>query len=92
MGFSIWQLLIVLLIVIVLFGTKKLRNIGNDLGGAIKGFRDATRNDDEEKKDEVKKDEVKQDDEKKLAGDSKSESKKDNVIDAEVIKKEQDKI
>lgn len=87
MGFSIWQLLIVLLIVIVLFGTKKLRNIGNDLGGAIKGFRDATRNDDEEKKDEVK-----PDDEKKLAGDSKSESKKDNVIDAEVIKKEQDKI
>lgn len=38
-GISIWQLLIVLVIVILLFGTKKLRNIGNDLGGAIKSFR-----------------------------------------------------
>lgn len=39
MGISIWQLLIILLIVVVLFGTKKLRNIGGDLGGAIKNFR-----------------------------------------------------
>ncbi|MEM7251613.1 MAG: Sec-independent protein translocase subunit TatA [Pseudomonadota bacterium] len=39
MGISIWQLLIVLVIVMLLFGTKKLRNIGSDLGGAIKGFR-----------------------------------------------------
>ena len=38
MGISIWQLLIVLGIVILLFGTKKLRNIGTDLGGAIRGF------------------------------------------------------
>ena len=38
-GISIWQLLIVLLIVVLLFGTKKLRNIGGDLGGAIKTFR-----------------------------------------------------
>lgn len=36
---SIWQLLIVLAIIILLFGTKKLRNIGGDLGGAIKNFR-----------------------------------------------------
>ena len=41
MGISITQLLIVLAIVIVLFGTKRLRNIGGDLGGAIKGFRSA---------------------------------------------------
>ncbi len=41
MGISIWQLLIVLVIVIVLFGTKRLRNIGTDLGGAIKGFKNA---------------------------------------------------
>lgn len=41
MGISIWQLLIVLVIVLLLFGTKKLRSIGGDLGGAIKGFRDA---------------------------------------------------
>ncbi|NLD13518.1 MAG: Sec-independent protein translocase subunit TatA [Gammaproteobacteria bacterium] len=41
MGISIWQLLIVLLIVVMLFGTKRLKNIGGDLGGAIKGFRKA---------------------------------------------------
>lgn len=39
MGISIWQLLIVLLIIVLLFGTKKLRNIGGDLGSAIKNFR-----------------------------------------------------
>ncbi len=42
-GISIWQLLIVLLIIVVLFGTKKLRSIGADLGGAVKGFRSAVR-------------------------------------------------
>ena len=41
MGISIWQLLIVLAIIVLLFGTKKLRTIGGDLGGAIKGFRDS---------------------------------------------------
>ena len=39
MGPSIWQILIVLLIVLLLFGTKKLRNVGSDLGEAIKGFK-----------------------------------------------------
>lgn len=39
MGISIWQLLIVLVIVLLLFGTKKLKNIGSDLGGAVRGFR-----------------------------------------------------
>lgn len=38
-GISIWQLLIILAIVVMLFGTKRLRNIGGDLGEAIKGFR-----------------------------------------------------
>jgi len=38
-GISIWQLLIILLIVVMLFGTKRLRNIGSDLGDAIRGFR-----------------------------------------------------
>ena len=41
MGLSTWELLIILVIVALLFGTKKLRNIGGDLGGAIKGFRSA---------------------------------------------------
>ncbi len=45
MGISIWQLLIILAIVLVLFGAKRLRNIGGDLGGAIKGFRKAMKED-----------------------------------------------
>jgi sec-independent protein translocase protein TatA len=46
-GISIWQLLIVLLIVVLLFGTKKLRNIGSDLGGAIKTFRKSMKEDEQ---------------------------------------------
>ncbi len=40
-GISVWQLLIVAVIVVLLFGTKKLRNLGGDLGSAIKGFKNA---------------------------------------------------
>ncbi len=40
-GISIWQLLIILVIVVLLFGTKRLKGIGTDLGGAIKGFKKA---------------------------------------------------
>ena len=40
-GISIWQLLIIAVIVVLLFGTKKLRNLGGDLGSAIKGFKNA---------------------------------------------------
>ena len=43
MGISIWQLLIVLVIVLLLFGTKKLRNLGSDLGSAVKGFKSAVK-------------------------------------------------
>ncbi|RRJ83134.1 Sec-independent protein translocase subunit TatA [Aestuariirhabdus litorea] len=49
-GISIWQLLIILVIVIMLFGTKKLRNLGGDLGGAIKGFKKAMTPEDEANK------------------------------------------
>lgn len=49
MGISVTQLLIVLAIVIVLFGTKRLRNIGGDLGGALKGFRSAMKDGEEDK-------------------------------------------
>jgi sec-independent protein translocase protein TatA len=38
--FSIWHWLVVLLIVVMVFGTKKLKNLGSDLGGAVKGFKD----------------------------------------------------
>ena len=41
MGISIWQLLIILVIVLLLFGAKRLRTLGGDLGGAVKGFREA---------------------------------------------------
>jgi sec-independent protein translocase protein TatA len=44
-GIGIWQLLIILLIVVMLFGTKKLRNLGSDLGGALKGFKNAVKDD-----------------------------------------------
>ncbi len=44
-SFSIWHWLIVLVIVLLIFGTKKLRNIGEDLGGAVKGFKQGMRED-----------------------------------------------
>ncbi len=48
MGISVWQLLIILLIVLLLFGAKRLRNIGTDLGAAVKGFRKSMREGEEE--------------------------------------------
>jgi sec-independent protein translocase protein TatA len=48
-GISIWQLLIVLLIVVLIFGTKRLKSIGADLGSAIKGFRGAVSDEDKDK-------------------------------------------
>ena len=42
-SFSIWHWLIVLLIVVMVFGTKKLKNMGSDLGGAVKGFKDGVK-------------------------------------------------
>lgn len=48
-GISIWQLLIVLGIIILIFGTKKLRNVGGDLGGAVKGFKKAMHEEEKEK-------------------------------------------
>ena len=52
MGISVWHLLIILAIVLVLFGAKRLRNIGSDLGGAIKGFKQSMREgEDEEEQD-----------------------------------------
>jgi sec-independent protein translocase protein TatA len=44
-SFSIWHWLIVLLVVVLIFGTKKLRNIGGDLGGAVKGFKEGIKTD-----------------------------------------------
>lgn len=71
MGISIWQLLIILAIVLVLFGAKRLRNVGSDLGGAIKGFKSA-----------VKEEEAKAEEEKKL-----EEKDGNNVFDVEAEEK-----
>ena len=76
MGISIWQLLIVLAIVLVLFGAKRLRNIGSDLGGAIKGFKQSMREGEEEANDN-----------KTL--DDKDEGR---VIDGEVTRHNKDKV
>ena len=50
-GISIWQLLIILVIVALIFGTKRLRGIGGDLGGAVKGFKKAINDDTKEGED-----------------------------------------
>ena len=76
MGISIWQLLIILAIVLVLFGAKRLRNVGSDLGGAIKGFKHAMKEGEEESEDEQKLE-------------SKDEGR---VIDGEVTKRDKDKV
>jgi len=73
-SFSIWHWLVVLAIVVIIFGTKKLRNIGSDLGGAIKNFKDSMQNEDETRKSEAG----------KLETQKKSESR---VVDGEVTKK-----
>jgi len=51
MGIGVWQLVIILLIVLLLFGAKRLRNIGGDLGSAVKGFRSAIKDEDKDKAD-----------------------------------------
>lgn len=53
MGISIWQLVIVLGIVILLFGTKKLRNLGGDIGSAVKGFKSAVKDATDGEKDQI---------------------------------------
>jgi len=80
MGISIWQLLIILAIVVLLFGTKKLRNIGGDLGGAIKSFRSAVKDGEGAKGD--------------AQAETKAidETGEGQTIDGEVTSKEKDKI
>ncbi len=77
MGPSLWQLAIVLVIVLLLFGTKKLRNIGGDLGSAIKSFRGAVK--DGGKAEETTEESAKLEQEPA-----------DTVIDGEVTNKERD--
>ncbi|MGD8912493.1 MAG: Sec-independent protein translocase subunit TatA [Candidatus Thiodiazotropha sp.] len=76
-GISIWQLLIILAIVLLLFGTKRLKNIGSDLGGAIKGFKGAMK-EGEQKEQQKAKEQI-----------EKSES--GTVVEGEVTSKESEK-
>lgn len=76
MGISIWQLLIILVIVIVLFGTKRMGTIGSDLGKAIKGFKQAMHDGEEEGQGDKK-------------PDSKESGR---VIDGEVTGRDKDKV
>ena len=73
-GISMWQLLILLLIVVLVFGTKRLRNMGGDLGAAVKGFRkgmeDARDDGDEEK---LEPDQLAADQKKESAADASAE-------------------
>lgn len=56
MGISIWQLLILLAVVILIFGTKKLKNVGGDLGSAIKSFKSAVKEGEDPAQDKVAQD------------------------------------
>jgi sec-independent protein translocase protein TatA len=73
MGISVTKLLIVLAIIVVIFGTKRLKNVGADLGGAIKSFRSSLREEEDKDKD---KDAAKNDDDKPIDGEV--TSKKDD--------------
>jgi sec-independent protein translocase protein TatA len=78
-GISPWSLLIILVIILLLFGTKRLRNMGGDLGGAFKSFKKSMKDDDEEAQQSQKVEQVRYDD-------------NDSVIDAEVKQKDKDKV
>ncbi|MDH3002108.1 Sec-independent protein translocase subunit TatA [Pasteurella multocida] len=72
-GISIWQLLIIVAIVVLLFGTKKLRTLGSDLGESVKGFKKAMADDNKEKDAEFK----------SLNDDSETATKSEKVKDKE---------
>ena len=76
MGPSIWQLLIILAIVLLLFGAKRLKNIGSDLGGAIKGFRQS----------------MKEGESDAGNGGNLEDKEGGRVIDGEVTRKDKDKV
>jgi len=57
MGFGVTELIIILVIVLVLFGAKRLRNVGSDLGSAVKGFKNAVKDEEEKPKEQIQKSE-----------------------------------
>jgi sec-independent protein translocase protein TatA len=72
MGISIWQLLILLAVVILIFGTKKLKNVGGDLGSAIKSFKSAVKEGDAVNSNETQQNKVTQDSTEESAKDAAS--------------------
>lgn len=86
-GISIWQLLIIALIIVLLFGTKKLRTLGTDLGGALKGFKKAIK-DDEEDKDKEKAEELEESSGQLTDEDSTRQGKADRPTSAGTQKRE----
>lgn len=81
-GISIWQLLIILLIVLLVFGTKRLKNIGADMGSAIKGFKGAMSDSGQEKKEDTQPEQLEE---------SKTENA-DTVTENKVKSSEQEKV
>ena len=81
-GISLWQLLILLVIVILVFGTKRLRNMGGDLGAAIKGFRKGMEDD--------KSDDDEPDEHEQLSGDANAAPDSQKKADAEFREKEEE--
>ena len=83
-GIGIWQLVIILVIVLVIFGAKRLRNIGSDLGASVKGFRQAMKEDDggdKAKDDNDNEEQTGQAQERVIEAD-----KKEDIIEGEVVK------
>ena len=74
-GISIWQLLIILVIVLLLFGTKRLRNLGGDLGNAVKGFKKAV-GDEEKKEPDNEPERLEKADDKVIEGEATREKEK----------------
>ena len=77
MGISIWQLLIILAIVLLLFGAKRLRNLGSDLGASVRGFRDAMKDGEKD---------TDQENDTSQGRVIDKEVGKENIIDGEIIK------
>lgn len=77
-GISIWQLLIIAVIVVLLFGTKKLRNLGGDLGSAVKGFKNAIGEEKDSAQPAEKTSDTLADNSSATSGDKAKESQKEN--------------
>lgn len=86
-SFSIWHWLVILAIVLLLFGTKRLRNLGSDLGGAIKGFKSAVKDEANKDKEEAEKDQKTE----SLPHKEGEQANAGRVIEGEAVKREQEK-